>query len=352
MANQLANTTYQRLVSDISEIYQKVKLHTAKTVNKIIVSAYWRIGKRIVKEEQDNNHRAQYGARLLENLSRDLTGKFGNGFSVSNLRYMRQLYVFYPIHHPRDELDWTHLRHLLGVKDKYKRDIYKRRAIEENWSTRYLLEKLKKDKVKLPINIRRRTDIARAAGRLSFERGELYTYKIIQPEYINTQVGNVVVDCGFYISAEVPVVEITKPKVGQIIKTVKTAKGKYIFNFSQAQESQLYTYKALVERVVDADTIWVNIDVGFNIWIRQKLRLRSINAPELSTQKGQKAKKFVESKLANVAFIVIKTHGSDKYDRYLVDIFYSSRETDAETMLEQGTYLNQELLDLGLAFKL
>ncbi len=93
----------------------------------------------------------------------------------------------------------------------------------------------------------------------------------------------------------------------------------------------------------------VNIDLGFGNWMRQKLRLRGIDAPEISTQKGQKAKQFVEAVLKDIPFVIIKTHGSDKYDRYLVDIFYIVDEKNPQVVLEQGIFLNQQLLDLGLA---
>ena len=358
MKDQLINTSYQKLVSDISEIYQKAKLHTAKTLNKIIVFAYWRIGERTVKEEQDNRQRAQYGAKLLENLSGDLSGKFGNGFSATNLRHMRQLYILYPIQHPSAELGWTHYRHLLSVRDKEKRHFYESEIIESGWTARRLEERLKKDKASQQVNIRRRTEKVRAAPRLSFKRGELYTYRIIQPEYISRQEGNVVVDCGFHINTEVAVVEITKPRPEEIVKCVRTAKGNYLFKGTDTDKSKLYTYKAFVEKVTDADTIWVNIDVGFNIWIRQKLRLRGIDAPEVSLYIGKKAKKFVEAQLSRVPFIIIKTYSPDKYGRYLVDVFYppvKSRRPgiteglEPQCILEEGVFLNQQLLDLGLA---
>lgn len=54
------------------------------------------IGKRIVEEEQQGESRAQYGKRLLENLSRELSTEFGRGFSYANLRNFRQFYLTYP----------------------------------------------------------------------------------------------------------------------------------------------------------------------------------------------------------------------------------------------------------------
>ena len=85
--------------------------------------------------------------------------------------------------------------------------------------------------------------------------------------------------------------------------------------------------------------------------IRQKLRLRGIDCPELSTAEGQRAKRFVQERLKGLDFIIIKTYKDrvDKYDRYLVDLFYSRDEKDPQKILKEGIFLNQELLDKGLA---
>ena len=78
-----------------------------------MVEAYWLIGKQIV-EAQAGSERAEYGVQLLKSLSEQLTCGFGKGFTVTNLAYMRQFYLTFPIHHAlRDKLSWTHYRYLL-----------------------------------------------------------------------------------------------------------------------------------------------------------------------------------------------------------------------------------------------
>ncbi len=75
-----------------------------------------------------------------------LTSEFGRGFTVTNLRYMRQFYLASPIHHAtrdelpvlRPELSWTHYRLLLGVKDAAAREWYLDQAASQHWSTRQL----------------------------------------------------------------------------------------------------------------------------------------------------------------------------------------------------------------------
>jgi endonuclease YncB( thermonuclease family) len=94
-----------------------------------------------------------------------------------------------------------------------------------------------------------------------------------------------------------------------------------------------------VERVIDGDTLWAQIECGFDTVIREKLRLRGIDCPELSTPEGKKAKDFSSKKLPAGSTIVITTHKDDKYGRYLADIFCG----------EEKVFLNQELLNNRLA---
>jgi len=108
-------------------------------------------------------------------------------------------------------------------------------------------------------------------------------------------------------------------------------------------------YQAFVERVIDGDTLWAYINTGMGVWVREKLRLRGIDTPELKTKGGQIAKRFVMKELKQCPFIVIRTLKSDKYDRYLADIFYLPKETQADVVAREGRYLNQELLTEHLA---
>lgn len=92
-----------------------------------------------------------------------------------------------------------------------------------------------------------------------------------------------------------------------------------------------------------------NLDLGFHTFLRQRLRFRGLDAPELGTKRGMNSKKFVESRLRDCKFLIIKTHGSDKYDRYLVDVFYLKKERSVERVLKEGIYLNNEILKEGFA---
>jgi endonuclease YncB( thermonuclease family) len=115
------------------------------------------------------------------------------------------------------------------------------------------------------------------------------------------------------------------------------------------RQAWLYTFRAQVKEVVDGDTLWVVVDCGFDVWVEQKLRLRDLDAPELETVVGRQARAFVEEALGEVEFVVLSTHRSDKYDRYLADVFHRPGEQDPQRVLVDGLYLNRQLLDEGLA---
>ena len=91
------------------------------------------------------------------------------------------------------------------------------------------------------------------------------------------------------------------------------------------------------------------MDCGYKTLTRQKLRLHLIDSPERGTPEGDKATGFAKRVLRKSPDIVICTHHYDKYARYLADIFYLPGSTNAKTTYTQGIYLNQQLLDKGLA---
>ena len=104
-----------------------------------MVRLYWEIGRHIVEYEQGGSDRAQYGARLLEHLSADLTQRYGRGFSATNLKYMRMLYEAFSIRQALpDELSWTHLLLVLRVEEPLAREFYVKQCQRERWSTREL----------------------------------------------------------------------------------------------------------------------------------------------------------------------------------------------------------------------
>ena len=104
-----------------------------------MVQAYWQIGRLIAEDEQNGEHRAEYGKKVLAELAERLTRDFGKGFDARELRKMRQFYFSFPKWDAlRPELSWTHYRLLLRVENPEARNWYMNEAAEENWSSRQL----------------------------------------------------------------------------------------------------------------------------------------------------------------------------------------------------------------------
>jgi predicted nuclease of restriction endonuclease-like (RecB) superfamily len=141
-------------------------------VNFYMVEAYWKIGERIVLEEQKGEQRAEYGAFLIKELSKRLTADFGKGFDYSNLSNFRQFYLNFggirksdavrrilqnnenettekvdavrsfseavSSFQLRKELTWTHYRMIMHIENPQARKYYMNEAANNNWSTRVL----------------------------------------------------------------------------------------------------------------------------------------------------------------------------------------------------------------------
>lgn len=137
-------TNYHELVSQISDIYSHGRQKAIMAVNSNMVQTYWNIGQYIVEFEQGGSFKATYGKALLENLSKDLTLMHGRGFSLSNLKRMRQLYSVYPIGaEVPHQLTWTHLVELLKIENPLERSFYEKQTMLERWSTTELIRQKK-----------------------------------------------------------------------------------------------------------------------------------------------------------------------------------------------------------------
>lgn len=163
---QLPGASVSPLLSEIREIVTQARSQAYSAVNTAMVRAYWLIGKRIVKEEQNGQERAQYGRQIMKTLSKALTAEFGKGFSVTNIQYFRQFYLAFPINeiqHPGcadsdaikyqtlsgefdkindfsslSRLSWSHIVLILKIADPRTRTYYIKEAAENNWSVRTL----------------------------------------------------------------------------------------------------------------------------------------------------------------------------------------------------------------------
>lgn len=130
-------------ISEIKQILLHARGKAYAAVNTAMVEAYWLIGKRIVEEEQNGSSRAEYGKKVLENLSNALTVDFGKGFSLRNIRNFRLFFLTFPelpsIRQTLSaELSWSHYQLIMSVSNKEAQLYYVKEASEQNWSVRTL----------------------------------------------------------------------------------------------------------------------------------------------------------------------------------------------------------------------
>ena len=137
--NDTVNVLYDRIRSTLLEARHRAY----RAVNAAMVDTYWQIGRMIVEEEQGGQDRAAYGKQVLTFLSDKLTMEFGEGFDPSNLRYMRLVFLAFPIRDAvRHELSWTHYRLISKVTGEQARHFYRDEAIDNQWSTRQLARQI------------------------------------------------------------------------------------------------------------------------------------------------------------------------------------------------------------------
>ena len=161
------------LVNDLRSIVSKARSKAFAAVNYSLVERNWRIGKRIVEQEQNGASRAEYGKHVIEIASAALTEEFGKGFSETNIMNFKKFYLkFKELTIPQtlseefkkqkhqtlsDEssllpqkgqtqsaqfelrlLPWSHYERLIRVEDKKAREWYAKEAFEQGWSFRTL----------------------------------------------------------------------------------------------------------------------------------------------------------------------------------------------------------------------
>jgi endonuclease YncB( thermonuclease family) len=293
---------------------------------------YWNVGKHIKEHLLENEDRADYGVYLFTVLAENLD---------IHRRTLYQCVQFYEecpkIVSPGSQLTWTHIRTLLTINKINTRKNYEKKIERNKLSVRELRTLIKKDKGLSGIAT------SETVPKLSVTRDEPFVYRL---ENIRNKK---MIDLGFRVFIESPCLGI-RTEADSIQQVAKLGE-KYKFTAAGKSTVPYYTYQAHVVDVLDGDTIWMDIDLGFKTWIRQKLRLKGINTQELETVQGQVAKDFIESKLKGCEFLAVKTYWADKFTRYLADVFYDKKETDFSSLIQNGRHLNQELLDKGLALK-
>ena len=117
-------TKEEMVINEVKRIIEESKKKVVSYVNTTLLFTYWNIGKLIV-EYQGGKERAKYGDKLIERLSIELTKEYGSGFTKSNLKRMRQFYLYFEkgatLSH---QLSWSHYVLIITIKNPLARDYY------------------------------------------------------------------------------------------------------------------------------------------------------------------------------------------------------------------------------------
>jgi hypothetical protein len=139
-----ANDTPQ-LLNSIINLIDQTRHFVAKTVNQELTLLYWNIGKSI-NDEILKNDRADYGKKLILNLSTDLSNRYGSGFNKRNLHSFIKLNTVIQditiVHTVCAQLSWSHIRTLIYIENQIKREFYIQMTAHERWSVRTLQERI------------------------------------------------------------------------------------------------------------------------------------------------------------------------------------------------------------------
>lgn len=326
---QITLNNYNKLLLQIRQTIGNTEQKIIADINHEKVAMSWEIGK-IIEEHLLKNNRAGYGIKLFKQLEKDIF------ISRRTLYQMCAFYKTYPVLPAKEKgLNWSHYRNLLVVKSDERRKYLEDFTAEKKLGSNDLQKKISGEgkswqKIPKPKN-----------KKLKFNRGVLYAYKLAKLQGSR----KTFIDCGFNIFTEFK----ASLKDEEFVLSVKSGE-KISLKKSKLNPSQLHTYKAYLNRVIDGDTLHVVLDLGFKIQHKEILRLAKINAPEADSFEGKKSTEALKKILQDVPFLVIKTNKTDIYGRYVADVFLGKKgETNAQKIADEGIYLNQALLDAGVA---
>lgn len=333
---------YRKLIADI----RKEMEHGLKRVEELLerqkVLSYWAIGRRINTYLKTHQMPPGTIGSLYDELSRDLE------MHGRTLWQCEQFFRYFPKFKPDKDLKWTHYRYLLNIPDAIQR---------QAWIARIKKEKINTTQLRLMLMPAGATDDLPAFDLKNPTRGKLYTYRLLRAGEVENFDVPWFVDIGFAGCVEAPAFSEARRRRpaskavldNKYLYTSQKIDGIYGLKVSDAKVSDLFTFRGKVRRWADADTPIVLIDQGFGKWIIQRLRLNGIDAPEIDTLAGQRAKKWIENELKDAENLVIKTYKTDKWDRYLVDVFYLPKEKDLNRIASEGLWLNGRMVEAGVA---
>ncbi|TGK05471.1 DUF1016 family protein [Leptospira langatensis] len=315
-----------KVLESVLKVYAGLQVEKALNSNNLILEANREIGRILANAEKKVTEEERKSGRWMRTISEELKGKLNKGFSERSLFYAQKFYKCYGDVKLSSKLSWSHYRLLSSIENIELREKIEKDAIENAWSRDVLCERI------------REVSESRKSPTIQWRRpeGVLHHFKIVKKNE------TLLLDLGFYFYQELS--NTSKYKEGDILKLKQKGKITSYERVESITPSYLYCYPGIVERVIDGDTLLLQIDLGLKLITRQRVRLHNVWASELDTEDGKKQFRSLEKRLPSGSVIVVKTRSKDIYGRYVGDVLYlPKRDSDPETVLREGKYLNQEL---------
>jgi len=137
MSELVSNALHAELRALIASSRQRL----AGAVNAELTRLYWSVGQRL-RSEVVGDTRAEYGAKLLDQLGQQLANEFGRGFESRNLRRMVKFAEAFPdaaiVSTLSAKLSWSHMVAIVALKNSQARQFYAQHAAQDAWSVREL----------------------------------------------------------------------------------------------------------------------------------------------------------------------------------------------------------------------
>lgn len=132
------------VLKDMCDIIESSQKAAYQAINIALVQRNWLLGYRIASEDLNGEERSEYGLKIIKEISKELTERYGKGYDRSNLYHYLKFYKAFPkivdtVCRQSDVLlSWSHYRTLLQVEDKVARNWYEKEAVDQSWSVRTL----------------------------------------------------------------------------------------------------------------------------------------------------------------------------------------------------------------------
>ena len=326
--------------AELKKAVEAVVFKGRQQIEQAWTRTYHETGRLINEHILRNQDRAGYGAKVFERLSTD------TGISKRTLHECAQFHRCFPIVRTSAQLPRSHYILLCQVGDEQQRNALLREAIKHDWTVAQLTQRVR------PLNAALETTesvshIAETPPRLlTPKRGTPGVYRVVMRD------DGLAVDLGFKLYVTLQKVEGVVPNAldfsaGDFVRF--DSRGRVVAAADGAGKADLFTYAATVRRVVDGDTLEIEVKLPRGYAHVMKLRLRGIDCPEMDTAEGKAAKRHVEACFTDARDVTIYTTKPDKYDRYLADVFIFNGANDAAKPTD--VFLNNALLQHGHAMR-